>query len=81
MAMVQSCQAEYITMQTVLEQSFTNIRSHLLQQVDSHNHGLGSMAGIHNVVDPSDQHTENRSAAEFKSQIGEANFEPEVGQA
>ena len=81
MAMVQSCQAEYITMQTVLEQSFTNIRSHLLQQVESHNHELGSMTAINNNAAPSEQQTENRSAAELKSKISDNAFEPAVGQA
>lgn len=81
MAMVQSCQAEYITMQTVLEQSFTNIRSHLLQQVESHNHELGSMTAINNIAAPSEQQTENRSAAELKSKISDNAFEPAVGQA
>ena len=81
MAMVQSCQAEYITMQTVLEQSFANIRTHLLQQVESHNRELGSMTVINNVAAQSEQQTEHRSAAELKSKISDAPFEQTEGQA
>ena len=39
------------------------------------------MNAINNIAAPSEQQTENRSAAELKSKISDNAFEPAVGQA
>ena len=75
MAMVQSCQAEYITMQSVLESQCFKLRCHMQQAIDSHASALSqTTAEPVNQINSIDEHSvqmQSPAGAPLDAKIGE----------